>query len=339
MATSSSPRIAIIGAGIIGLACGLELLRRGARVTIFDGSEPGRGSSWAAAGMLAPAYESLTEEEVHPRLAELCYASAALWPDFARRLAKESGMDVHYRSGPTLAVAFDEDRARALETIGQPVTLANIRAQEPAISRDIVSGVRLAGDGRVDNRQAIGALVAAVTLAGGVFERRWIDLDAPDIPDHDAVLIAAGAGATRQIAPVTGVMLAFDRRDIPIEHAIRCEGEYAVPRGDQVLIGATIGPVADPRAFLLERALRFLPRLRQARLVDQWEGQRPDSPDHAPFIGALRRPGHFLAGGHYRNGILLAPITARLIADAIFDEPPTALGRTFAPDRLSNIPN
>ncbi|MDP1554424.1 MAG: FAD-dependent oxidoreductase, partial [Hyphomonas sp.] len=104
---SSRPRIAVIGAGIIGLSAAYELaVKRGARVTIYDVRPPGRGASWAAAGMLAPAFEAAAEPGVHPRLFDLCLASGALWPEFASELAARSGLDVGLDSTPSLAVAL-----------------------------------------------------------------------------------------------------------------------------------------------------------------------------------------------------------------------------------------
>src|SRR3990167_3907982 len=119
---SSTPRIAIIGAGIIGLSIAFELaVRRGAAVTIHETRKPGRGASWAAAGMIAPAFEAAAEPGVHPELLDLCMASAALWPDFAREIATASGADVGLSAAPPPAPARDPaPRAPPAAGAGRP---------------------------------------------------------------------------------------------------------------------------------------------------------------------------------------------------------------------------
>ena len=171
---TSSPRIAIAGAGIIGLSCALELARRGAAITLYDPNTPGRGASWAAAGMIAPAFEAASEPGVHPQLFDLCLESARLWPDFAAHLETESGETVGYAAGPSLAVAASEAMAAHLDGIldtltkrglpGQRLDMDAARRLEPTLSPDLRGVLQLTTDGHVNNRAVVSVLLALCEL-------------------------------------------------------------------------------------------------------------------------------------------------------------------------------
>ena len=345
--STGKPKIAIIGAGIIGLSCAWELLQRGADVTVYERQWPPRGASWAAAGMLAPAFEAACVDGAHPQLFDLCLESAALWAEFAAGLKGQTGQDVGYHASATLAVAIDEEECAKLDTLGSALDHREIEWRRPGIDKvrslerslgpEIEQALLLPTDGRVDSQAVLLALHAAVETAGGV----CLFGEVPDrsrLADaFDATLVATGSETRELVTPVKGVMLAFRRADLPLDHVVRCGNEYAVPRGEHVLVGATIGDVPDPRAFLLSRAVRFLPRIRSAALVDQWSSARPHTPDHAPILAAMGADGGYVATGHYRNGILLAPITAKIMADMILDDRRTDLAAAFDLSRLANL--
>ncbi|MCA8903073.1 MAG: FAD-dependent oxidoreductase, partial [Hyphomonas sp.] len=169
----SSPRIAILGAGIVGLSCAFELaVKRGVPVTVFDPAPMGRGASWAAAGMLAPAFEAAAEPGAHPHLFDLCIESAALWPDFALDLGRAAGTDLGFSAGPSLALAFDREETAALHRLARALDYRGIaheelrpaaaRLREPAIAPDVVAALEMPTDGQVDNRAVVRALISAL---------------------------------------------------------------------------------------------------------------------------------------------------------------------------------
>lgn len=373
---SSCPRIAVIGAGIIGLSAAYELaVRRGARVTIFDVRPPGRGASWAAAGMLAPAFEAAAEPGVHPQLFELCLAGAALWPEFAGELAARSGVDVGFDRTPSLAAALDGGEAERLSRIAAVLSAsgvahtalaaADILRLEPAINPVVLGGLELPGDFRVHNRQTVTALLAALRATSKV---TFVAGPAPlksaggklSLVGHDAVLVAAGwetavikveergalfslvnwETALGDIDCHGGQILSVAAGESAPMRVVRAGHVYLVPRGGQVVIGATVEPdraIDAPEAEVIEalrlEGVRLCPGLADAPVAESWAGVRPGTPDQAPFIGETVTPGLFVAAGHYRNGILLAPVTARLLADLILDGKRGGLIEAFAPRR------
>ena len=372
-----SAHVAIIGAGIIGLSCAWELAQRGAHVTIYDTRPPGRGASWAAAGMLAPAYEAAAEEGAHPRLFDLCMESAALWPAFAASVSRASGRNLGFSPGPSLALAFDGAEAAGLHRLAAALTRHGVESDmllpeavwdiEPAVSRGVHGALRLATDGQVDNRAIVAALIAALEAQASV---RFVDGPAPleerkgrlCIEGHDMILASAGwntAGikvrqhgedfslvnwdtALDEIDCYGGQMLSVAREPGLPSMTLRCGSIYIAPKPDRVIIGATMEPGvvtdhadADTIAQLRAEAARLCPAIAGATEVETWAGVRPGTLDHAPLLGSTRADGLYVASGHYRNGILLAPVTARIMADMMLDGTSGALASTFSPARFA----
>lgn len=370
---NSSPRIAIIGAGIIGLSAAYELAaRRGARVSIYDTRSPGRGASWAAAGMLAPAFEAADEPGQHPRFFELCLQGAAAWPDFADELSARSGLDIGFSRVPCLAAATRSSEATRLGRIAARLTASRIEhsaltaqdilRREPALTPEVISGLELPSDLRVNNRQVVDALISALRACPEV---RFVPGPAPlrsaagqlRLEGHDVILGAAGwetavikveergqlfslvnwETALDDIESYGGQMLSVaDGAGAP-KHVVRAGHVYLVPRGGRVVIGATVEPdrvIDEPDDGAIEalrlEAVQLCPGLADAPVLERWAGVRPGTPDHAPFIGATRTPGLFVAAGHFRNGILLAPVTARIIADQILGKEAGDLAAAFS---------
>lgn len=355
--------IAIIGAGIIGLSSAWAFVRRGVRVSIFDPTPEARAASWAAAGMLAPAFEAGLEPNAHPDLFNMCEASAALWPGFARELSDETGVSLGVSFGKTLAVAADtgreaplRDLLSALSQRGHELVHLNgdaLNVQEPALSSGMTLGAWLESDGQVDNRAVMTALRAALEASG---RADFVTEDAPlvmtpaglRVADHDAVLVAAGwqTGAVQvqsdavsvrldaiepsleALSPIGGQMLSVVPADGQTPEATLRDGSlYIVPKADRVIIGATVEPGAaltsptpDAIEGLKAAAARLCPGLAGARVIETWAGVRPGLPDHAPMIGQGPITGAWFATGHYRNGILLAPLTAQWIVSAMLKD-------------------
>ena len=372
----SAPRIAIIGAGIIGMSIAFELaVQRGAGVTLYDTRKPGRGASWAAAGMIAPAFEAAAGHGIHPQLFDLCLESAGLWPGFAADLERASGLPAGYEPAPALAVAGDEAEAAHLAGIARILARrgvahdvldgAGLRRREPALSASVRYGLELSTDTRIDNRRTVTALAAALAASNRV---EVVSGPAPlkasgnrvTLDGHDVIVAAAGwetavikvadegglyslvnwDAALDDIDCYGGQMLSVAAGPGAPARVVRSGHVYLVPRGGQVVIGATMEPhraVDAPEEAAIEAlradAVRLCPGLADAPVTERWAGIRPGTPDHAPFLGETAAKGLFVAAGHYRNGILLAPVTAQIIADQILGTDPGALAATFSPRR------
>lgn len=344
MNTRSQPSIAIIGAGMIGLSCAWELARRGARVTVYEKNWPPRGASWAAAGMLAPAYEAAAEEGAHPKLFDLCMESADLWPDFAAELETASGTPVGYHSGPTTAAALNPDQARRIETLAASLgergvphkrwSKTDLATWRSRYGSRTIDGLTLPTDGWTDPRATLEALIKASERAGVSFKHQAYE-NSPRTPDYDACLDAAGANAVLPgITSIAGVMLVYSAAALRLNSVIRIGAEYAVPRGEITLFGATVGDVPDAVERLRGKALAAFPQLEGYAPIAHWRGARPALSDHAPALGETGEKS-FIAAGHYRNGILLAPITARIMADMILDGRTCPLAAAFSPARFA----
>jgi glycine oxidase len=364
-----SQDVVIVGAGLIGCGIAYELAKRGAAVTVYDRAEPARAASWAGAGMLAP----YSEEVADPALLALCDASLRAYPAFVDELRERTGVDAHLRREGTLHVAFDDASAAARSTqcaafrsngaeasvLGRDATLA----REPMLGGNVRGAVFVANEAHVDNRRLGRALVAACTDAGVRFERTagvTLEADARRVrgirTEHGfaaagTVVNAAGAwagelpgvpaGVGVAVRPVAGEMLALAvpkgfTRGLVWSHHV-----YLVPRDDgRLLIGATsverdfdVRVTARGVQSLLDVALRIAPVLGTFALVETWAGLRPASRDGRPYLGPTAIDGYFVAAGHYRNGILLTPVTAQALAAVISgDRPPLELA-AFDPRR------
>ncbi|HMD31182.1 MAG TPA: glycine oxidase ThiO [Candidatus Acidoferrales bacterium] len=346
-----SPDVIIVGAGIIGCSVAHELARRHLRVLALDRQEPGKEASWAAAGMLTPAAES---SEAQP-LVPFANASMALYPQFVEQIEQTSGMPAGYRRGGALEVFFgsgaDErlrewlTRLRAAGFTPQTLNAAELRGMEPALAEDAAAGAYLPDEGSVDNR----LLTKAVAKAA---EREGVEFRVGDAVTRIAtsgarvtgvetqrerlaagrVVIAAGCytaqieGAERYAPtiPARGQMAALRPSSMPLRHVVRGPS-YLVPRGDgRLLVGATVEHAGFEKVTtaagiggLLNDAVRMVPGLAGAPIVETWCGLRPDTPDHLPVLGPADIEGLWFATGHFRNGILLAPATARALGEWI----------------------
>jgi glycine/D-amino acid oxidase-like deaminating enzyme len=291
-------RVIIIGGGIIGCSIAWRLAQRGVEVVVVEKGEPVRKATWAAAGMLLPLMEPRSP------LQDLAAASFRDYPAFVDELRTATGIDAELQ----------------LEPHG----------------------------GSVDNRKLGRAAYQAARASGAQFQlgqaARTILRSGPcvtgvELADHtrieaDVVVIAAGAwsgdllGVPLRIPviPVRGQMLAVELSTPQLPYIIESENCYLVPRGQQrVLIGATLERVGfDERITdtaingLLSCAQQLVPAIAHARVIETWAGLRPGTPDDLPILGEDPRvAGLYYATGHYRNGILLAPVTARVSADLI----------------------
>jgi glycine oxidase len=356
---SPSPTVAIIGAGVIGLAIAWRLAQRGAKVTVFDKGTAGSGASYAAAGMLAAHLEAEPREE---SLVALNRGSQALWPAFAAELEAASGLAVDLRTEGTLLLALTGDDQSRLKhvlafqkSLGLPLewlTTAEVRRREPHLTPSISGAIFSPQDHQVDNR-AVAAALREAALKAGVTLRENTPVERIVTSDHrvtgvgiagemvsaDIVILAAGAwsrgiaglptASLPPVRPVKGQMLALrmDPQAPLLTHVVWAPGAYLVPRNDgRLLIGATVEEkgfdpnlTAGGQLALLEATWRALPGIEELPIHEMWVGFRPGSRDDAPIIGESSVPGLIYATGHYRNGILLTPVTAEAIAALVMD--------------------
>jgi glycine oxidase len=329
--------VAIAGGGLIGLASALELAQRGAKVCVVDRGDPGQ-ASWAAAGILGPQSEA---QSPSPML-DLCRASYALYPELVRKLGK----DVGFRACGALHLAFTEAEAADLDAQARWQRSAGLRVQERRHP-----GARLAlflpDEGQVDNRKLLAALREACTRAGvtfiqdscTAFDRDRLALSSgAEVRARRTVLCAgswSGSLADLPVHPVRGEMLALSVP--PPDCVVFGAGGYLVPREGRTLVGATseeagfdAAPTSQGRAWLLHVAARH--GLLDPEVLDHWAGLRPATGDGLPIFGALAN-GALVATGHFRNGVLLTPISAKVVAALVLDEPPPVDLAPFRPDR------
>jgi glycine oxidase len=341
-------RVAVVGGGLIGLAVAWRCLQRGLDVTVYDaGADQASG---VAAGMLAPTSEIAAGEE---ELQHLLRCAAGRWPDFAAELEQATGVELGYRDEGTLIVALTDDDLREVrrlcalyERAGQPVhrlTAARLREREPLLSPRVRGGAHAPQDRQVDPRRVLAALRVAV--GDRIVAREITD---PAGVDADLTVIAAGTGTRAltglPIRPVKGQTVRLTAPVPPISHVIRGYSRtrpvYLVPRHDgELVIGATEeerGPDTTVTAGgvldLLRPAAELLPELVEYPVREILAGLRPGTPDNAPILGVLK-PGVIVAAGHYRNGVLLTPVTADLVADLVATGVPPDQLKPFSPDR------
>jgi glycine oxidase len=354
--------VAIVGAGIIGLASAWRLAARGLAVTLID-PDPAQAATHAAAGMLAPVSEIEYGEQ-----AQLSLSTESLnrYPRFVADLEAASGQVVGLRREGTLILATDAgDRELLVDlhafqtTLGlqaRMLTSRECREVEPMLSPQIRCGLLVSSDHSVDNRRLAAALliaveasgvrllrsrVASITTADGV--ARGVVLDDGDIVESATVVLAAGpwtaelpgvpSHATARVRPIKGQILrlrATAHAPLPT-HSLRglVNGHdiYLIPRADgELVVGATVEEVGFDttiRAWAVREILRdaraIMPAVDELELVETFAALRPGSPDNVPSIGLTGVDGLVVATGHHRNGILLAPITADLVAAVITD--------------------
>jgi glycine oxidase len=377
MTQQHTGEVVVVGGGVIGLGIAWRAAQAGTAVTVVD-QDPGRGASWAAAGMLAP----VTEVHYGERpLLGLNLAAADRWPGFAAELEEAAGRPVGYRPGGTLAVARDADDNAALEDLYQFQLRSGLQVErlrgrecrqlEPGLHPGIRGGVLAPGDHQVDNRALVEALLVAcdragvrivpgrvAELAAGGDRVTGVVLAGGERLAADAVVLAAGcwsgslgglaAEALVPVRPVKGQLLYLrGPADQPLcQRNVRGLEVYVVPRGDgRVVVGATVeeqgfdtrvtaGAVGD----LLRAALELLPDVAELELAETVVGLRPGSPDNAPILGPAGPEGLVVATGHYRNGILLTPVTADAIAELLATGRVPDLIAPFGPDRFAGLP-
>jgi glycine oxidase len=364
--------VAIAGGGVIGAAIAFELARAGLRVAVFDRHHPGQEASWASAGILSPAPESPGMVAMVP----LGKASMALYPDFVAQVEEISGQVTGFRPKGTLEALFSHDTKAELSTIialhhglglkAEPLGPDDARELEPMLSEEVEAAVLRPEEASIDNRAFTAAILEAAARSGAeIFSGEgahgiWREgnrcagllVEKNEKVEARHTIIAAGsfsatiegAAPYAPVTPAKGQMVALRGDDVPIERVLWSDKIYLVPRNDgRILAGATIEHIGfDKRVTaggiqkILAAAFELAPGLANARIEETWAGLRPDSPDHLPILGPTDLDGLLIATGHFRSGILLTPITARLVREWITEQRTSVDWDRFSPLRFQS---
>ena len=361
--------ILIIGAGICGLSIGWEAVKSGANVKIYDKNTVGGGATSSSGGMLAAGIEN---EPGESSLWQLTRYAQTLWPEFLHNLEHVSGMRVNYRNFGTMMIATNRDELehvhflyRYQKTLGVNVTNLSsyeISRREPHLKT--VGGLYYPGDHQVDSVRLSAALEVAIGKFGGSISPKvpvkglWIKgdrvvgitlLDGTCIAG-DAVVVCAGVHCTElegidsslALRPLKGQMLALHMKSPLIDHVVWTPRTYLIPKSCGTLI---IGATVEERGFdqnntaggilsLLTTAWRALPAIEDLPFKKMWVGHRPTMRDDAPILGRLSHKNAYIATGHHRNGILLAPATGKILSELILDNKASPFLDTFSVERF-----
>jgi len=362
--------VAIAGGGIIGGAVALALARGGRRVVLLDRQDPGREASWAAAGMLSPQPDKADAIALVP----LARASLEIYPEFIAEVEEISGEKTGYNSSGALEVFFGDAAEserdavlavhRGVGLASEAISAAEALQLEPSLSPRTAAALRFPYEGSVDNRLLTAAVLEAARRSGVVIragaevedvlvqDGRCVGLLAGDekIIAGQVVIAAgcasAGIGAVARWAPTLparGQMVALRSKRVRLARNVHHAGMYVVPgRDGRLIAGSTIEYAGAEKAVtpaglkaILSAAVELLPALDDAAIIETWSGLRPDTPDHLPILGPTDVAGLWIATGHFRNGILLAPITARLVAAWVEGKPGPVPVEEFSPLRFA----
>ena len=360
--------VAVVGAGVIGAAITYELVARGASVTLVDSRGAGLGSTQASAGMLVPYLEGFGRP-----LLPLAARSLEMYDGFVDRVSRDSGIGVAYRRSGSLQVITDEPFAHfkqfavAARAAGIDCELLDSQAAkeaEPHLTPDVAGALLVKTHGFVAASDLSGALAAASIKHGARIrvparvqriESRddvveiHLENDTPITARH--VVVAAGSWSGQididgvpplPVRPIRGQLLQLSWEGPALRRIIWGARCYLVPVAGSILVGATVEDAGfDERTTvagvrdLLDGACDLVPHLWQATFVGARVGLRPATADEMPIIGrSARMPGLVYATGHYRNGVLLAPLTARMVADLVLDNREDPLLAATKPQRF-----
>lgn len=367
-----SPDAIVVGGGVIGASVAYHLADAGLSVTLFERSELASEASGAAAGMLAPICESTGEGPFF----ELATRSLDLFPNLAPRLRELSGVDPQYCPSGVLKVALSPEEAQHLREQAKRLSGWGLdwlepvaaREREPQVTSQLHGALWSPREGHVYSPQMTRAYAHAASALGATLRlgapavgllregRRVTGVRTADGEYHAGEVVLCGGvwtrfcaewiGAELPLEPVRGQILALDTPQPPLKSIVWSEEIYLVPKlNGTVIAGATeehagfdCRTTATAISKLLGAAVRAVPELEHCPFRHAWAGLRPDTPDHLPVIG--RWPGVdglSVAAGHYRNGVLLSPITGCLIAGALRGAALPDWAAAFRPERFAGV--
>ena len=365
-------RVAVIGGGVIGCLTALYLHRLGASPIILEKGQTGRESSWAGAGILCPIHPWLypdsfthlvdTSLAMYPEMNRMLLDTTGIsmqWHKSGLMIPLFEDDRIHHRED---ALAWSRKFGWNVEELDADQT----REHESTMSEHVTGSLLWPEVGQVRNPRLLAAVKKALLLCNvpirehaevvGLSENAQGEINAVRIAsgetiETDAVLLAAGSwsgelaqqiGLELPVEPVKGQIVLLKDKPGVVNHIIKHDDVYMVPRSDgHILVGASMERVGFQRGTtdnvidnLLEATYRITPGLKQSKIVEQWMGFRPGSPDGMPYLGPVEgRSGLWVASGHYRNGVALAPGTADIMSRWIMGEEPQMDLSDFRVDR------
>ncbi len=355
--SAAIPDVLIIGGGIMGTSSAWELARHGAKVTVLERSVPGAEASSAAAGILGAQAEAhapgpmaelcLASRARYAKFAAALSKETQIDVGYRECGVLQVGFERKRLNELQRASAWQKRQGEAV----QHVTQKQLAALEPGLSEKLAGGVRFAADSRVEPKALLRALHIAALNRGvhfqsGAFVRRvavsgnratGVVLDDGSELRARHVVVAAGSWTSLidgiglpagRVIPARGQIVELELAAPPISHVVFGPGAYLVPRDDgRLLVGATVEFVGYQRDVtagavrdLLSHAIALVPELERASLRGTWSNFRPYTRDHLPLLGSSPIVGLTLSTGHYRNGILLAPISAEIVRAAVLGQ-------------------
>jgi glycine oxidase len=340
------PDVIISGAGIIGLSLALELHERGASVIVLERGEPGRESSSAAAGMLAP-----SDPETPRELRQLAEISARAFPEFIRKIEAISHINTDLRQGSIVLLPSPQ-----APPDHKPLAPLELEKIEPQLNTRGHFAFALDEEQSVYPELLMRALIAATRQKGIELRDHTAVKEFCPLKNEVEVVTGNASFTTRAavncqgawsgmpVRPRKGQMLYLrpEKTDL-LKRVVRAPEVYLVPRSSgKILVGATVEDVGFDKTVnqqMIEQLHRYaadyVPELASASVVESWAGLRPGTPDDLPVLGATGVANVFIASGHFRNGILLAPATAGVMADLIAGKSPQLDLSSFSPQRFA----
>ncbi len=359
----------------MGLWPAVLLAREGCAVTVLEANRASIGASWAAAGMLAPASEAGHHAASPGALDAFRVYSLGLWQDWAAHFEKNV-QDINWRPCGVLHTAFEAaskvhlescfEAAKRLDLSPSWLTRNEAVRREPNLNPALHSALMIGAEASVNPRLVLIALQKMLIAAGGkiINNHKVASVDPVNSSldvmcangetfNAERLIIAAGfqCGAisgldelTSALRPVKGQMLLLDTPQNPLQAVIRNQHCYLVPRGNgQTVIGATSEPgrddvLTDEETLnqLHGKATKTVAVLSEATRLSGWAGVRPQSKDGLPLIGPLGMAGVYINGGHYRNGVLMAPASAKMLCDMVLERQTGPFNDAFDPGRFAS---
>lgn len=365
-------QVVIVGAGVMGCAAAFELARQGAKVTVLERSVPGAEASSAAAGILGAQVEAhdpgpltelgLASAKLYPDLVADLERISGVAIGYRRSGVVKVAYDAGRLGELERSLTWQAGQQLKLQRLDR----GELLEREPALDPELVGGMLFEDDATLDPPSLLAALRVSAAKVGAEFrsgcvvkrvaERNGrangVELDDGSLVEGTHVVLAAGswtslvehgAGPEPRVTPARGQIVEL-KTSVPLLSSIVFGPDcYLVPRSDgRLLIGSTLefvgfrrGVTAGAVAKLLAAAVRLVPALAEAELNDHWSSFRPYTTDELPLLGPSATAGLVMMSGHYRNGILLAPISAKVVAACVLEQTPPLDLAPFSPGRHS----
>jgi glycine oxidase len=362
----------VAGGGLIGASIAFELAAEGLSVAVFDAQNPGREASWASAGMISPAPESSEMASLLP----ISMASVRLYPEFLQRVEELSGKTVGYRKDGALDLLPSGTGQNEIDEIlalhhgaglhAEVLSGPEAREIEPALTSELRAAVHRPDEASLDNRLLTVATLEAARRKGveifpgngakalwtGGAKCKGLQLQSARVEARWTVIAAGcfsaqieGVAAYAPVTPAKGQMMALRCGSVNLKKDLWSGHMYLVPRNDgRIIAGSTVEYEGFDRSVTVEGmkkiltgAISLVPALESARIEETWAGLRPDSPDHLPILGPTDLDGLLIATGHFRSGILLTPVTARLIREWVTTQKVSTDWAPFSPMRFQQV--